>query len=133
MFLLSLVNRTEISDEAKDLVRHLLTVDPKKRYTAKQVLQHRWIAGNVASDKKFSNEQIKRLKMLQARKRLRRGVQMIIAVNKFADTVTKIAKELDSKQNISSMQNLHISSHKSPTSPTNKNTNINTSTSQAQT
>lgn len=28
---------------AKDLVRHLLVVDPKKRYTAHQVLQHPWI------------------------------------------------------------------------------------------
>ncbi|KAL6069422.1 hypothetical protein STEG23_027930 [Scotinomys teguina] len=32
-----------ISDAAKDLVRHLLVVDPKKRYTAHQVLQHPWI------------------------------------------------------------------------------------------
>lgn len=28
---------------AKDLVSHLLVVDPKKRYTAHQVLQHPWI------------------------------------------------------------------------------------------
>lgn len=28
---------------AKDLVRNLLVVDPKKRYTAHQVLQHPWI------------------------------------------------------------------------------------------
>ena len=27
----------------KDLVRNLLEVDPKKRYTAEQVLQHPWI------------------------------------------------------------------------------------------
>lgn len=32
-----------ISDAAKDLVRNLLEVDPKKRYTAEQVLQHPWI------------------------------------------------------------------------------------------
>nr|XP_044992963.1 serine/threonine-protein kinase DCLK3 [Jaculus jaculus]XP_044992964.1 serine/threonine-protein kinase DCLK3 [Jaculus jaculus] len=32
-----------ISDAAKDLVRHLLVIDPKKRYTAHQVLQHPWI------------------------------------------------------------------------------------------
>lgn len=31
------------STAAKDLVRHLLVVDPKKRYTAHQVLQHPWI------------------------------------------------------------------------------------------
>ncbi|KAH0501001.1 Serine/threonine-protein kinase DCLK3 [Microtus ochrogaster] len=32
-----------LSTAAKDLVRHLLVVDPKKRYTAHQVLQHPWI------------------------------------------------------------------------------------------
>ncbi|XP_007943939.2 serine/threonine-protein kinase DCLK3 [Orycteropus afer afer] len=32
-----------ISEAAKDLVSHLLVVDPKKRYTAHQVLQHPWI------------------------------------------------------------------------------------------
>ena len=32
-----------LSTAAKDLVRNLLEVDPKKRYTAEQVLQHPWI------------------------------------------------------------------------------------------
>ncbi|XP_068940659.1 serine/threonine-protein kinase DCLK3 [Petaurus breviceps papuanus] len=32
-----------ISEAAKDLVRQLLVVDPKKRYTAHQVLEHPWI------------------------------------------------------------------------------------------
>lgn len=31
------------STAAKDLVSRLLVVDPKKRYTAHQVLQHPWI------------------------------------------------------------------------------------------
>lgn len=35
---------TGISDEAKDLVRHLLERDVAKRYTPKQALQHPWLA-----------------------------------------------------------------------------------------
>lgn len=35
----------EISIEAKDLVGHLLTVDPKKRYNPDEVLNHPWITG----------------------------------------------------------------------------------------
>ncbi|CCH44211.1 Serine/threonine-protein kinase [Wickerhamomyces ciferrii] len=35
----------EISQEAKDLVSHLLTVDPRKRYGPDQVLKHPWITG----------------------------------------------------------------------------------------
>ena len=32
-----------ISDNAKDLIRHLLQRDPRKRYSAQQVLDHDWI------------------------------------------------------------------------------------------
>ena len=33
----------DVSDEANDLVRLLLTVDPKQRVTAKEALQHPWM------------------------------------------------------------------------------------------
>ena len=33
----------EISDECKDLLRHLLTKDPNERYSAKDAFQHPWI------------------------------------------------------------------------------------------
>jgi len=74
---------TDISPEAKNLVQCLLTVNPKKRYTAEQVLQHPWII-NQTSDKKFHDSHIERLKQMQARRKLRRGVQMVMAVNKLS-------------------------------------------------
>ena len=36
----------QVSQEAKELVEALLTVDPKKRLTASQALQSKWIASN---------------------------------------------------------------------------------------
>jgi len=84
---------TNISSSAKDLVRKLLTVDPKQRYTAKQVLQHPWISGSEASSKPLGADYNKRLLMLQARRRLKKGVQMIIAVNKLGNMLDSIAKE----------------------------------------
>lgn len=77
---------TNISESAKDLVRKLLTVDPAQRYTAKQVLEHPWISGTTASAKPLGSDYSKRLMMLQARRRLKKGVQMIIAVRTHADT-----------------------------------------------
>jgi len=74
---------TDISAEAKNLVTCLLTVNPKKRITAEGVLAHPWITGQ-ASDKAFGSSHNERLKQLQARRKLRRGVQMIMAVNKFS-------------------------------------------------
>ena len=82
---------TEISDSAKDLVRKLLTVDPRQRYTAAQVLQHPWITGG-ASSKPLSEGHTTRLMMLQARRRLRKGVQMIIAINKFGQGTRRRAR-----------------------------------------
>jgi serine/threonine protein kinase len=82
----------QISDSAKDLVRKLLTVDPKQRYTAEQVLKHPWIAGG-ATNKAFGADHTKRLRMLQARRRLRKGVQMIIAINKFSNLFESLSTE----------------------------------------
>jgi calcium/calmodulin-dependent protein kinase I len=73
----------EISPEAKDLVRGLLTVDPAKRMTSDQVLKHPWIADGIANDRAFGQDHLDRIKLLQAKRKLRRAVQVIIAVNRF--------------------------------------------------
>jgi len=49
-----------ISNEAKDLIRHLLCVDPEKRYTAEGALQHSWIKS--ASDTLVSTQTLDKLK-----------------------------------------------------------------------
>lgn len=36
----------DISDNAKDLIQHLLVVDPRGRFDAKQVLKHKWVISN---------------------------------------------------------------------------------------
>ncbi|XP_006877282.1 PREDICTED: calcium/calmodulin-dependent protein kinase type 1B [Chrysochloris asiatica] len=41
----------DISDSAKDFIRHLLERDPQKRFTCQQALQHLWISGDAAFDK----------------------------------------------------------------------------------
>lgn len=86
---------TNISESAKDLVRKLLTVDPAQRYTAKQVLEHPWISGATASSKPLGQDYSKRLLMHQARQRLKKGVQMVIAVNKFSNMIDAMKNEPD--------------------------------------
>ncbi|KAL5022554.1 hypothetical protein ScPMuIL_001709 [Solemya velum] len=39
---------SEISEDAKDLIRHLLVREPRKRYTAAEVLQHPWVVSSPA-------------------------------------------------------------------------------------
>ncbi|ORX52342.1 Pkinase-domain-containing protein [Hesseltinella vesiculosa] len=44
-----------ISVEAKDLIQGLLCVDPRKRYTIRQVLQHPWLTGSTMNKSGFVN------------------------------------------------------------------------------
>lgn len=37
----------DISDDAKDLICHLLKREPRRRYSAKEVLDHPWISNPV--------------------------------------------------------------------------------------
>ncbi|XP_042191304.1 calcium/calmodulin-dependent protein kinase type 1D isoform X2 [Callorhinchus milii] len=41
----------DISDSAKDFIKHLMEKDPNKRYTCEQALRHPWIAGDTALNK----------------------------------------------------------------------------------
>ena len=73
---------TNISREAKDLVRKLLCVDVSKRYTADQVLQHPWLAkfGQAAASSPV-NAQLKVMQLEDARRRFRRAVFVTSAIN----------------------------------------------------
>jgi calcium/calmodulin-dependent protein kinase I len=84
---------SDISPEAKDLVRGLLTVDPTKRYTSEKVLQHPWISGDVARSKDLGQSHLNRLKVLQAKRKLRRAVQVLIAANRFTTILKAAAKQ----------------------------------------
>uniref|UniRef100_A0A8R1DPG9 Non-specific serine/threonine protein kinase n=2 Tax=Caenorhabditis japonica TaxID=281687 RepID=A0A8R1DPG9_CAEJA len=53
-----------ISDDAKDLIRRMLDVDPNRRLTAKQALQHKWIWQKEAlPDKPITEENGEKLNM----------------------------------------------------------------------
>lgn len=53
----------DISDSAKDFIRHLMCVSVEKRFTCKQALAHPWISGNAAGNKNIHatvSEQLKK-------------------------------------------------------------------------
>ncbi|KAL6553204.1 Calcium-dependent protein kinase 15 [Orobanche gracilis] len=67
-----------ISDSAKDLVRKMLTKDPKNRITSAQVLDHPWIKGQ-ASDKPIDSAVLSRMKQFRAMNKLKKLALKVIA------------------------------------------------------
>ncbi|KAK7363739.1 hypothetical protein VNO77_05893 [Canavalia gladiata] len=71
-----------ISDSAKDLVRKMLTQDPKKRITSAQVLDHPWMReGGDASDKPIDSAVLSRMKQFRAMNKLKKLALKVIAEN----------------------------------------------------
>lgn len=69
-----------ISDSAKDLIRNMLTRDPRKRFTAHQVLCHPWIVDvGVAPDKPLDSAVLSRLKQFSAMNKLKKMALRVIA------------------------------------------------------
>eukprot|EP00164_Ancoracysta_twista_P005824 GFYU01008010.1.p1 GENE.GFYU01008010.1~~GFYU01008010.1.p1 ORF type:complete len:457 (+),score=114.99 GFYU01008010.1:383-1753(+) len=69
----------QVSNDAKGLIKSLLQIDPEKRLTASQVLQHPWILGN-APDEELEGTMDEIVKF-NARRKFKKGVQAIIGTN----------------------------------------------------
>ncbi|KAJ8423368.1 hypothetical protein Cgig2_026786 [Carnegiea gigantea] len=71
-----------ISNGAKDLVRRMLTQDPKKRITSAQVLEHPWLReGGEASDKPIDSAVLSRMKQFRVMNKLKKLALKVIAEN----------------------------------------------------
>ncbi|KAI3849045.1 hypothetical protein C5167_019125 [Papaver somniferum] len=71
-----------ISYSAKDLVKKMLTQDPRKRITSAQVLEHPWLKeGGEASDKPIDSAVLSRMKQFRAMNKLKQLALKVIAEN----------------------------------------------------
>lgn len=71
-----------ISSSAKDLVRKMLTQDPKKRITSSEVLDHPWLVeGGNASDKPIDSAVLSRMKQFRAMNKFKKLALKVIAEN----------------------------------------------------
>ncbi|KAL3639023.1 Calcium-dependent protein kinase 33 [Castilleja foliolosa] len=71
-----------ISDGAKDLIKRMLTVDPKRRITAAEALEHPWLKEDgEASDKPIDSAVLIRMKQFRAMNKLKKLALMVIAEN----------------------------------------------------
>lgn len=72
-----------VSEDAKDLIRCLLNIDPKKRLTATTALQHPWM---TMSDDWLANQDLgvnlTELKRFNAKRKFKAAVKTVIATQK---------------------------------------------------
>lgn len=78
-----------VSDEAKDLIRGLLTVNPEKRLTVEQALAHPW-CNKSAQDLTAHNldGNLAVLRKYQATRKFKAGVRAVLAVNKMKNLLS---------------------------------------------
>ncbi|KAL4296516.1 hypothetical protein GQ457_12G026470 [Hibiscus cannabinus] len=70
----------KISPQAKDLVKQMLTLDPKKRLTAVQVLRHPWIkVDGEAPDTPLDNSVLNRIRQFKAMNQFKKVALRVIA------------------------------------------------------
>jgi len=70
-----------ISKDAKDLIRRMLTTKPKNRITAAEILDDPWIQGK-APNTDLSGDYINALRRTTTVEKLRRGVRVVMALKK---------------------------------------------------
>ncbi|KAK3231902.1 hypothetical protein Dsin_003783 [Dipteronia sinensis] len=70
-----------ISSSAKDLIRKMLTMDPKKRISAAGALEHPWLKDGEKSDKPIDSAVLIRMKQFRAMNKLKKLALKVIAEN----------------------------------------------------
>lgn len=69
-------NWDNVSLNAKDLVRRMLALDPKKRITAREAYSHCWVKGQAAN-KQHMEETVDQMRAFNARRRLKAVIDLV--------------------------------------------------------
>ncbi|XP_074138102.1 calcium/calmodulin-dependent protein kinase type IV [Sminthopsis crassicaudata] len=77
----------DVSLNAKDLVKKLIVLDPKKRLTTFQALQHPWVTGKAANFVHMDTAQ-KKLQEFNARRKLKAAVKAVVASTRLGSAST---------------------------------------------
>lgn len=78
-----------VSEDAKDLIRGLLTVNPERRLTVEQALNHPWCtksAQDLTAHNLDGNLAV--LRKYQATRKFKAGVRAVLAVNKMKNLLS---------------------------------------------
>ncbi|XP_066192152.1 calcium/calmodulin-dependent protein kinase type IV-like [Sylvia atricapilla] len=74
----------EVSPNAKDLVRKLIVLDPQKRLTVHQALEHPWVTGKAAKFAHMDSTQ-RKLQEFNARRKLKAAMKAVVASSRLGN------------------------------------------------
>ena len=75
---------SQVSDDAKNLIRQLLTVDAKKRYDAKKAMSNKWIVADATALASMDlGVNLEQFKKFNAKRKFKAAVKTVVAANKF--------------------------------------------------
>ncbi|KAI1852314.1 hypothetical protein JX265_006364 [Neoarthrinium moseri] len=81
----------DVSDDAKEFIKHLLKPNAEDRWTSQQALNHSWLRGETATDHNLLPE----IKAYMAKARLKRGIEMV----KLANRIEALKMQEDDPEN----------------------------------
>jgi calcium/calmodulin-dependent protein kinase I len=85
----------QVSEDAKGLIKALLTVDPDKRYDGDKALANKWIGADAA---KLANQDLgqnlDKLKQFNAKRKFKAAVKTVVAANKLQSLGFDFRKDL---------------------------------------
>jgi serine/threonine protein kinase len=74
---------SSVSEEARELISHLLTVKPSSRLSAKNALKNKWITQDAADlEEKSLEVNLQELKKFNAKRKFKAAVSAVVASNK---------------------------------------------------
>lgn len=83
-----------VSEEARDFVNKLLTIDPSTRMTAHQALQHPWLATNAAKEGGEQRDLLPDIKhAFNAKRTFKKAVNGIRLINRLRTETADVSKE----------------------------------------
>nr|XP_033776910.1 calcium/calmodulin-dependent protein kinase type 1B [Geotrypetes seraphini]XP_033776919.1 calcium/calmodulin-dependent protein kinase type 1B [Geotrypetes seraphini]XP_033776927.1 calcium/calmodulin-dependent protein kinase type 1B [Geotrypetes seraphini]XP_033776935.1 calcium/calmodulin-dependent protein kinase type 1B [Geotrypetes seraphini] len=83
----------DISDSAKDFIRHLLERDPEKRLSCEQALQHPWISGDTALERDIHGSVSEQIQKNFARSQWKRAFN----ATSFLRHISKMGQSVESE------------------------------------
>lgn len=96
-----------VSEDAKEVIRQLLTLEPNKRMTAQQLLSCPWVNGG-ATDTAMNTKVVERMQLIECKMHLRQFVHAVIGIERINAVINEDNHEKFIDQVNSLKHNAHL-------------------------